>query len=97
MRKLQSYLANQWQQGTGEGSLLVNPTTEGDWNSVCIASDGSYGTQEGLITSFPIRSDGSVREIVQGVPVNDFAREKIDASVTELAEERALVGDLLPS
>ncbi|SVB31629.1 uncharacterized protein METZ01_LOCUS184483 [marine metagenome] len=76
---------------------LVNPTTEGDWNSVCIASDGSYGTQEGLITSFPIRSDGSGREIVQGVPVNDFAREKIDASVTELAEERALVGDLLPS
>ena len=76
---------------------LVNPTTEGDWNSVCIASDGSYGTQEGLITSFPIRSDGSGREIVQGVPVNNFAREKIDASVAELAEERALVGDLLPS
>ena len=76
---------------------LVNPTPEGDWSSVCIASDGSYGTQEGLITSFPIRSDGSGQEIVQGVPVNDFAREKIDASVAELAEERALVVDLLPS
>jgi malate dehydrogenase len=70
---------------------------EGDWNSVCVASDGSYETKEGLITSFPIRSDGENWEIVQGVPVNEFARGKIDASVNELAEERELVSNLLPS
>ena len=75
---------------------LTNPTAEGDWNSVCVASDGSYDTKEGLITSFPVRSDGENWEIVQGVPINDFAREKIALSVNELAEERSLVSDLLP-
>ena len=76
---------------------LTTPTPAGDWNSVCVASDGSYGTKEGLITSFPIRSDGQKWEIVQDLPINDFAREKIDASVNELAEEREMVSDLLPS
>ena len=76
---------------------LTTPTPEGDWNSVCVASDGSYGTKEGLITSFPIRSDGQNWEIIQDLLINDFAREKIDASVNELAEERELVSDLLPS
>jgi len=75
---------------------LTTATAEGQWNSVCVASDGSYGTKEGLITSFPIRSDGQNWEIVQDLPINDFAREKIDASVNELAEERELVSDLLP-
>ena len=78
-------------------SSLVKPTPEGDWNSVCVASDGSYGSQEGLITSFPVRSDGTNWSIVQGVPINDFAREKIDASVAELSEERSMVRDLLPT
>lgn len=78
-------------------SSLVNPTPEGDWNSVCVASDGSYGSKEGLITSFPVRSDGTNWSIVQGVPINDFAREKIDASVAELSEERSMVRDLLPT
>ncbi|MFP6900778.1 MAG: malate dehydrogenase [Opitutales bacterium] len=77
--------------------FLTTPTPEGDWHSVCVCSDGSYDTNEGLITSFPIRSDGNKWSIVEGVPVNDFAREKIDASVAELAEERSLVGNLLPS
>ena len=76
--------------------FLSTPTPEGDWHSVCVCSDGSYDTQEGLITSFPICSDGTNWSIVEGVPVNDFAREKIDASVAELVEERELVGDLLP-
>ena len=76
---------------------LTTATPEGDWNSVCVASDGSYGITEGLITSFPIRSNGENWEIVQDLPINDFAREKIDASVSELAEERDLVSDLLPS
>ncbi len=76
--------------------FLSTPTPEGDWHSVCVCSDGSYDTQEGLITSFPVRSDGANWEIVEGVAINDFARRKIDASVAELAEERSLVGDLLP-
>ena len=76
---------------------LTNRTAEGHWNSVCVASDGSYGTKEGLITSFPIRSDGEKWEIVQDLPINEFARQKIDASISELAEERDMVGELLPS
>ncbi len=76
---------------------LVTPTPKGDWNSVCICSNGEYGTDEGLITSFPIRSNGESWEVVEDISVNDFAREKIDASVAELAEERSLVSELLPS
>ena len=76
---------------------LTTPTPRGQWSSVCVASDGSYDTKEGLITSFPIRSDGGKWEIVQDVPINEFARGKIDASINELDEERSLVSGLLPS
>jgi malate dehydrogenase len=75
---------------------LVTPTAAGDWYSVAICSDGSYGVEKGLMSSFPIRTRGSGREIVQGVPINDFSRQKIDLSVKELAEERSLVSELLP-
>ncbi len=75
---------------------LVTPTAEGDWHSVAVCSDGSYGVPKGLMVSFPIRSDGKKWEIVQGVPVNDFSRKMIDASVAELSEERSLVGDCIP-
>jgi malate dehydrogenase len=75
---------------------LVTPTAAGDWYSVAVCSDGSYGVEKGLISSFPIRTSASGWEIVQGVPINDFSREKIDLSVKELAEERSLVSDLLP-
>jgi malate dehydrogenase len=75
---------------------LVTPTPAGDWFSVAICSDGSYGVEKDLISSFPIRTGGAGREIVQGVPINDFSRQKIDLSVKELAEERSLVSDLLP-
>jgi malate dehydrogenase len=75
---------------------IINPTAPGDWHSVCICSDGSYGIAKGLICSFPVRSDGRKLEVVQGVPVNDFSRAKIDATVNELKEERSLVSDLLP-
>jgi len=75
---------------------IVEPTAAGDWHSVCLCSDGSYGIEKGLICSFPVRSNGQKLEIVQGVPVNDFSRAKIDATVNELKEERALVADLLP-
>jgi malate dehydrogenase len=75
---------------------IIEPTPAGDWHSVCVCSDGSYGVEKGLICSFPIRSNGQKLEIVQGVPVNEFSRAKIDATVNELKEERALVADLLP-
>jgi malate dehydrogenase len=75
---------------------LVTPTAPGDWYSVAVRTDGSYGVEKGLISSFPIRTSGSGWEIVPGVPINDFSREKIDLSVKELAEERSLVNDLLP-
>ncbi len=74
---------------------LTTPTPQGDWFSVCVCSDGSYGTEPGIITSFPIRTDGSKWEIVPDVPVDDFSREKIDATVNELKEEREMVKDLL--
>jgi len=74
---------------------LITPTPAGDWHSVAVCSDGSYGVEKGLISGFPVRSDGLKWEIVQGVPLNDFSRAKIDASINELKEERALVADLL--
>ena len=77
---------------------LVNPTPASDWNSVAVCSDGSYDTPEGLMSSFPIRVDSEgAWKIVQGVPVNEFSREKINASNQELADEREMVKDLLPS
>lgn len=75
---------------------LTTPTPQGDWSSVCVCSDGSYGVDEGLISSFPIRTnDGKSWEIVQDVPLNDFSQQKLDASITELREERDAVSDLL--
>jgi malate dehydrogenase len=75
---------------------IVTPTTPGDWYSVAICSQGQYGVEKGLITSFPIRTaDGGGVEVVEGVPVNEFSQSKIDASNGELREEKALVADLL--
>jgi malate dehydrogenase len=62
---------------------------------VAVCSDGSYGVEKGLISSFPIRTVGDAWEIVQNVSLNDFSRQKIDASVNELKEERGLVEELL--
>ena len=73
---------------------LTTPTAAGDWTSVAVCSDGSYGVEKGLISSFPIRSDGSGWEIVQNVPINSFSRERIDQSVNELKQERDLVTEL---
>jgi malate dehydrogenase len=75
---------------------LTTPTPAGDWNSVAVCSEGSYGIEKNLITSFPIRSNGQKWEIVQGVPLNDFSKSKIDATLNELKEERSLVSELLP-
>lgn len=74
---------------------LTRPTPTGDWFSVAVCSDGSYGVEKGIISSFPIRSDGSKWEIVQDVPLNDFSRQKISETVGELTEEKSMVADLL--
>jgi malate dehydrogenase len=74
---------------------IAEPTSPGDWHSVCVCSDGSYGVEKNLVCSFPVRSNGQKLEIVQGVSINDFSRAKIDATVNELKEERSLVADLL--
>jgi len=75
---------------------IVQPTPGGEWHSVAIHSEGSYGIEKGLITSFPVRSDGARLEIIQGLPINAFSQGKIDATINELKEERALVAELLP-
>jgi len=67
---------------------------EGDWTSVSLPSDGSYGVPEGLISSFPCVSRDGRWEVVQGLELNDFSRARIDASVAELAEERDAVREL---
>jgi malate dehydrogenase len=74
---------------------LTAPTAEGGWFSVAVCSDGSYGIEKGLIYSFPIRSDGSKWQIVQGVHLTDFSKSRIVATEGELQEEKALVGELL--
>jgi malate dehydrogenase len=74
---------------------LINDTPGNDWHSVAVCSDGSYGIEKGLISSFPIRVRSGKWEIVQGVPINDFSRTKIDASIAELKEEKSLVGELI--
>lgn len=72
----------------------VNGTAEGDWTSMGIPSDGSYGVPEGLISSFPVTTKDGKYEIVQGLDINEFSRARIDASVKELEEERAAVREL---
>ncbi|MCD2190074.1 malate dehydrogenase [Actinomycetospora soli] len=72
----------------------VNGTREGDWTSAAIVSDGSYGTPEGLVSSFPVTAKDGKWEIVQGLDISDFSRERIDASNNELAEEREAVKKL---
>jgi malate dehydrogenase len=74
---------------------LTQPTPKGDWFSVAVCSDGSYGVEKDIITSFPIRSDGAKWEIVQDVPLNEFSRQKIQASVNELKEEKEMVAALI--
>jgi malate dehydrogenase len=72
--------------------LLGSP--DGDWVSMAVASDGSYGVPEGLISSFPVTTSSGDWEIVQGLDIDEFSRGKIDASVAELAEERDAVTEL---
>jgi len=69
-------------------------TTDGDWASMAVRSDGSYGIPEGLIYSYPVRTDDGDWEIVQGLKIDDFSRARMDATAKELVEERDAVTDL---
>lgn len=69
----------------------VAGTPDGDWVSMAVPSDGSYGVPEGLISSFPVTTAGGKYEIVQGLDIGQFSRGRIDASVKELADERDAV------
>lgn len=72
-------------------------TLDGEWTSMAVYSDGSYGIEQGLIASFPVRCPGDgTYEIVQGLDFDEFGREKLRITVQELQEERDTVQDLLP-
>ncbi|HEY2084744.1 MAG TPA: malate dehydrogenase [Mycobacterium sp.] len=72
--------------------LLGSP--KDDWVSMAVISDGSYGVPEGLISSFPVTTNGGDWSIVRGLEINDFSRSRIDKSTAELADERSAVTDL---
>ena len=74
---------------------LTNDTPDERLAQRGLCSDGSYDVEKGLISSFPVRVRGGKWEIVQELPINDFSRAKIDASVAELKEEKSLVSELL--
>lgn len=69
-------------------------TPEGDWTSMSIPSDGSYGVPEGIISSFPVTCSDGEYSIVEGLEIDDFSRQRIDASAAELLEERKAVAEL---
>src|ERR671923_759187 len=72
---------------------LNNDTPDDNWHSVAVCSDGSYGVEKELISSFPVRVRAGKWEIVQKLPINDFSRGKIDNSIAELKEEKSMVGE----
>jgi malate dehydrogenase len=69
-------------------------TPDGDWVSMAIPSDGSYGVPEGIISSFPVTCSNGEYSIVQGLDIDDYSRAKIDATAAELVDERDAVRDL---
>jgi malate dehydrogenase len=73
----------------------VNGTAEGDWVSMAVPSDGSYGIVAGVIYSYPVTTKNGEYSIVQGLSIDDFSRKRMDASYAELAEERDGVKTLL--
>lgn len=74
---------------------IITPTPDGEFFSVAVSSDGSYGIKKGLMFSYPVRSTGKTWEIVQGIRHNDFAKEKIDITCKELISEQEAVQGLL--
>ena len=72
------------------------PTPDGDWVSMAVPADGSYGIEPGVISSFPCRTDGKgTYEIVQDLELSDEARRRVETSVQELRDEREVIADLL--
>jgi malate dehydrogenase len=69
----------------------VRGTPEGDWVSMGIPSDGSYGVDEGLISGFPVTCSGGSYQVVQGLDLDDFSRSKVEATVNELKDERETI------
>jgi malate dehydrogenase len=74
---------------------LLDPAPAGDWHSVALCSDSSYGVPAGLISSFPFRLESHKPKIVEAIELNAFSRARIDASLNELTEEREMVKELL--
>jgi malate dehydrogenase len=72
----------------------LHGSAEGDWVSMAVHSDGSYGVPEGLVYSYPVTTRGGDWEIVQGLEINDFSRGRMDATAQELSEERDAVRGL---
>jgi malate dehydrogenase len=70
-------------------------TPDGDWVSMAIPADGSYGVEPGIIYSYPVRCNGGRYEIVQDLSIDDFSRARMDATEAELREERAAIEELL--
>ena len=70
-------------------------TPDGDWVSMAIPADGSYGIEPGIIYSYPVRCSGGEYEIVQDLDIDDFSRERMDKTEAELREERAAIEELL--
>jgi malate dehydrogenase len=76
---------------------IITPTAAGDTFSAAVASEGAYGVDAGLIFGYPLTTDGKSWKIQQGIEHNDFAREKINVTLTELRGERDAIRDLLPA
>ncbi|MEM8930855.1 MAG: malate dehydrogenase [Acidobacteriota bacterium] len=74
----------------------IDGTPDGDWVSMAIPSDGSYGIDEGVVFSYPVTCSGGDYQIVQDLPIDDFSQARLDATDAELREERAGVAELLP-
>jgi len=74
----------------------VQGTADGDWVSMAIPADGSYGTQEGVVYSFPVTTSGGDYSVVDGLDIDEFSRGRMQATLDELFEERAGVEELLP-
>ncbi len=84
------------QAAVDHAKSLYSKTTKDDWTSLCVPSDGSYGTPEGVISSFPCTTDGKGNwQIVKGLEMNEFSEQKARISWKELVEEREMVQDLL--
>ena len=74
---------------------VISPTQEGEFFSMAVSSDGSYGIEEGIMFSYPLRSNGEGWEVVQDIEHNDFAKEKIEATYEELLSEKEAVQEIL--